>query len=53
MSFFLCRWNFTKQDDGRGMQYVGYADSVAFVESKLREHAPIHGLCGFSQVGAD
>jgi Serine hydrolase (FSH1) len=32
------------------MQYIGFSESVAYVESQLREHAPIHGLCGFSQV---
>lgn len=43
-------WNFTKQDADGSMQYIGFDESVAYVETKLREHAPIHGLCGFSQV---
>lgn len=44
------RWNFVKKDGDGAMQYLGFSESVAYIDSKLREHAPIHGLCGFSQV---
>lgn len=40
-----------KHDGDGAMQYVGFSESVAYIEGKLGEHAPVHGLCGFSQVG--
>mmetsp|Transcript_15156 Transcript_15156/g.45697 ORF Transcript_15156/g.45697 Transcript_15156/m.45697 type:complete len:234 (-) Transcript_15156:56-757(-) len=41
-------WNFRKDEDGE-LSYVGFEEAEASVKQALRQHAPVHGICAFSQ----
>lgn len=44
-------WNHSQDKSGNSI-YDGFKESEELVRQALRDHAPVHGICGFSQGAA-